>query len=865
VSERSFRELLREYRRAQGLTQQELAERAGVSARSVSDLERGLKLRPHRHTVELLANALGLDPPARRELESSIRRTRGDPGVATESTRQARNNLPHPASSFLGRETEVAQIVSLLTEEGARLLTLTGPGGAGKTRLALRAAVELLTPFSDGVFFVNLSPITDAALVPSSIARAVGVMESAGVSLEEALEVHLADSQLLLVLDNFEQVLGASPLISRLLAACGLLKVLVTSRRVLHLSGEFEMVVPPLSLPERSRREETTSLAAYEAVALFEQRARASRLDFRLSSENGPAVAEICTRLDGLPLAIELAAVHVRTLRPQAILSRLSHRLDMLRHGPVDVPERHRALRATMDWSYELLEEPQRRLFARLAIFGGGFTVEAAEAICCLEDDGRLDMLQGIEELRDNSLLQVEPAERGQTRYALLETIREYAAERLHASGEEPEIAARHTAWFRELAGAAGRAIRRSRDPAMLEVLEAEQHNIRLALERAVGSGDIETAGAVAAAIAPFWRIRGHYREGERWLGAVLASDSSIGSETKALVLLGASEIAFARGDYARARATGEKALAMFRELGDLWGAAEALNRLGLTAWEQGDPDAAVRLHEESLQLREAMNDAAGMGASLGNLGTVAHSRGDLHAAKDYFERSLVVLERTDDALTLAIEQGNLGAILMDLGELDRADRMFLDAQDSFRRLGDTSGEAFVISNRGLLALARDDPREARRHLEAALEACRDLEEPQNVARALYCLADVALYEGDTQRALPLASEALEIFARLDHGQGVTFTLEAVACSLAKASPAVALRLFGASERLREERDITLADTEKRRHERYVRLAGNGLERSRVESLLVDGKVWSRDEAMRMALDTAWEARRRPR
>jgi predicted ATPase len=501
-----------------------------------------------RHLFDLVIEGLPDDFPPIRTLERSGRAT-----------------LPAPRTSFIGRERELEEIGDLLAE--VRLLTLTGPGGTGKTRLALRAAADQVDRVEDGVVFVDLSAVTDAELVPSTIAATMGVGQDVGADIVDSLAGHLRDRETLLLLDNVEQVVESAPVVDRLLNDAPRLRVLATSRVPLHLSGEHEYLVRPLPLPDPERPELET-ITTCESVMLFVERAAAVRRGFRVDEENAPAVAEIARRLDGLPLAIELAASRAKLLSPQALLERLDRRLPLLTGGPRDLPERQRTLRAAIEWSYDLLEAEERGLFARLAAFRGGWTLDAAEAVCApgLE----LDVVDGLGSLVDKSLVRQEQSRQGEVRFRMLETIHEFAAERLAASGEEDEIRRRHAEHVRELAEEAEPHLMGEGQFRWLERLEREHDNLRAALDWAEAAGDAETALRTAAAIWRFWQLHGHLAEGRARLERILALPGSAARSAPRARALGAlGGIAYWQGDYAAIESLYEEAVDIGREVGD--------------------------------------------------------------------------------------------------------------------------------------------------------------------------------------------------------------------------------------------------------------------------------------------------------
>src|SRR5688572_13755648 len=434
-----------------------------------------------------------------------------------------RNNLPLQPTPLVGREKEVSEVCDLVRGEETRLLTLTGPGGIGKTRLALQAAADLLEDFPDGTYLMLLATLTEAELFLPAVAETLGVRETGEQPLDESLKDYLHERRLLLVLDNFEQVLEAAPTVTELLAVAPGLKVLATSRAPLGLYGEHVYPVPPLTLPDLKRPPPLERLTQYEAVGLFLERARALKPDFEVTNESAPAVAEICVRLDGLPLAIELAAARIKMLPPKAILQRLTSRLKLLTGGARDLPERQRTLRATIEWSHALLDEGEQLLFGRLAVFAGGRALEAIEAICDAEGDLPVDAFEGVSSLVDKSLLGQEEGPNGEPRFVMLETIHEFAREKLQGSGEAEQIKRVHAEYFLTLAEEAFPELRGPDQLEWLERLEAEHDNIRTALSWALEGKEVEVALRLGGALSWFWSMRGYYGEGRRWLEEALA------------------------------------------------------------------------------------------------------------------------------------------------------------------------------------------------------------------------------------------------------------------------------------------------------------------------------------------------------
>jgi predicted ATPase len=582
----------------------------------------------------------------------------------------------------------------MLTSE-VRLLTLTGPPGTGKTRLALQAAAQLLRDrdFEDGVFFVNLAPITDPTLVISEIAQTLGVGESAGKSMLEGLEAYLKARQLLLVLDNFEQVAEAAPVVAELLMTAPGVKLLVSSRVPLHVRGEKEVAVSPLHLPDLQHLPPAASLSRYEAVRLFTERATDVNADFELSEDSAYAVAHVCTRLDGLPLAIELAAARVKVLSPEAILARLESRLELLTIGPRDLPARQRTLRSAIEWSYDLLDENEKMLFSRLGIFQGGRSLEAIEAVCnpegMMPQMTGMSVLDGVSSLVDKGLLRPEEGTGGDPRFVMLETIHEFAREKLRESGKAEELARRHALYFMRLAEEAEPYLTGKQQLKWLNRLDDERDNIRAALRWARsddGSGDIfgvEVGLRLCGAIWRFWSVRGYFSEGREQLRTLLADPRASADELrayKAKALNGMSKLAFRQGDTAFAHALDEESLAIHRELGDRPGIALTLLHLGNLTIRQGDLDSARRLYEESLAVYRELEDRWGIGASLGNLGIVAFLHGDYTSARMQYEEALANDREEGNANGMAFGQLNLGNLALKQGDFASAHANFRES-----------------------------------------------------------------------------------------------------------------------------------------------------------------------------------------
>jgi predicted ATPase/class 3 adenylate cyclase len=657
-----------------GLVQHELPAGASLRDLGVHRL-RGIVDPERLH--ELVIEGLPADFPAPRTLDARP------------------SNLPLQLTSFVGREEETAEVERLLGH--TRLLTLTGPGGSGKTRLALRVAADLLPQYRDGSCFVDLSPETDPALVPAAVAKALGVPEAAGRPILDGVKDHLRHRELLQVVDNFEQVVEAGPVIEELLTAAPKLRTIVTSRVVLSLRGEQEYPVPPLDVPDAERLpSDLSALGEVEAVRLFTERALSVWPGFRLTDENAPAVAEITARLDGLPLAIELAATRTKVLTPQQMLPRLQQRLSILTSGSRTLPERQRTLRAAIAWSYDLLEDAHRRLFGRLSVFTGGWTLEAAEVVCDPEGLG-LDALDGLASLVDQSLVHRTEPPGCPSRFTMLETIREFGQEQLAATGDLEPVRGRHAEHFLGLAVAAEPHLSADDQGQWLDRCDREHANLRAALRWAIQTGQAGPAQAAAGALWRFWQQRGHLAEGRRWLQEVLAMPSGQGpTATRAKALTGAGGIAW-WSDQAAARGFYEEALAIERELGDPARLAEALYNQAFAVAAEQNLNLAARLLDESLDLFRQAGDEPGVARVLVMLVVPDAMAGAWDRVIARIEEVVAIWRRMGNRLQLAFDLVWLAFAYGRAGRRELARSTALEALELFREVDNATGIALAF------------------------------------------------------------------------------------------------------------------------------------------------------------------------
>ncbi len=735
-----FGDLLRRSRTESGLTQEALAERAAISARTVSDIERGLRSAVYRDTAKRLADALALEGPHREVFERAARRGAARaPGKPTEIS-AVRSGLPLPLTKLLGRVDDLRAIVAALGSREIRVLTIVGPGGIGKTRLAIEAANQAWADFADGAFFVSLAVTRDPGLVPSLIARELR-LTAVRKPMPEALRDYLREREVLLVLDTFEHLLTAAAFVAELAVACPRLTFLVTSRAPLRVRGEHEVQLAPLAVPDRSER--VPDLDAYPATALFLERAHAVKPDLVLGEKQRAAIAQICRRLDGLPLALELAAVRLRHLPLATLQEQLDHRLNVLVGGPRDLPARHQAMRETIGWSYDLLQPAEQQRFRQLSVFAGGWTLTAAESIAADGGDGGL--LPDLSVLIDNNLVTVDEKADDEPRWGMLDVIREFAGEQAKANGEATELARRHAIVFAELAEAAEPELGRSKQESWYRRLQAEQDNLRAAIAWSLEDEEPTLAQRIAGALWLFWRRHGDYTEARLWLDRALAADE--GSAP-------ASASGPSSGD--RSVPAGDSPFRRKVLWGDAW-----------ISYYQGDYAHAGRLGDELLQLAESDDDQVGIRNGLTVRGIVAMAEQRFSDALAPLEEAVRICREVCSPWLLATSLLVLGQATLHGLDLTRSRRLLEEALRGYRDLGDKLFVARTTGYLGYVALLRGDLPAAGRLFRASLRRFQERGERFGIAEELQAISVLSAAQGRDGRAGELAGAAHAVWASM--------------------------------------------------------------------------------------------------
>lgn len=766
------------------------------------------------------------------------------------------HNLPIQVTSFVGRAHEIADVKRLLT--ATPLLTITGSGGAGKSRLALQAAGEMLAAFPDGVWLAELAPLSDPSLLPHTVAQALGVREEPGRTVLETVVAFMRPRSLLLVLDNCEHVISASAhLVDTLVRGCPAVRIVATTREPLGIAGERTYRIPPLSLPEAGLQDPSEVLAQSEAVQLFVERALAVDPGFAMTARTAASVTQICRRLDGIPLAIELAAARMRVVSAEQIAGRLDDCFHLLTGGGRTSLRRHQTLRAAIDWSHDLLSDQERALLRRASVFAGGFGLDAAEGICAGGGIAAGEILDLLTRLVDKSLILAEVPS-GEARFRIQETVRRYGRERLLDSGEQNEFLIRHRDWYLALAEQAEPELQGPQQKRWIRRLEVEHDNLRDALGFSLEGRSDEEALRLAASLWWFWHIRGYLSEGRTWLLKALAASPEAASRARARALYGAGFLAWRQGEFPQALALGRESLDASRALGDRLGMGSAISLLEQVARAQGDHEQAAALTEQSLAMFRQMGDGWGIATSLVILGNAARFRGNYARARDALEESLDVYRKLDDTSGIAAALLFLGLVARDQGDYARAEEAGRESLRLNRELGDTSRVAFSLHSLGLVARDRNDYAQAETLFQESLALFREFEDTWGITTALVSLGVTARLRGDNIRASDLLQESLRLRRDLGDKAGIAECLEALAAVAAgRLDPHRAARLLGAGEALRASIGAPLPPVHQADCERTAAGARKRLGRTAFEAERAAGRTMDAGAAIEDALAVA--------
>ena len=817
---------------------------AAVSLRDLGNV-RLKDLATPEHVYQVVHPRLRQDFPVLRSLEATP------------------NNLLQQTTSFIGREKELVELKRLLARN--RLLTLTGSGGCGKTRLSLHVAADSLEHFPDGAWLIEFAPLSDPSLVAQAVATVLGLKEARGKPIGQTLIEYLKDKRLLLLLDNCEHLLDScAKLAEALVRQCPHLTILASSREPLGIGGEQAFRVPSLSLPDLKQAQSPNAVAAFESVQLFTDRAILARPDFQVTRENASSLASICYRLDGIPLAIELAAARVRSLPLEVINNKLDERFRLLTSGSRTALPRQQTLRSLIDWSYDLLHEREKRVLQRLSVFAGGWTLTAAERVCTGSGVEAQEVVDVLTSLVDKSLVIAEQNEQNY-RYRLLETVRQYAREELLKSGDGETVRERHRDYFLALAEDAEAQIRGPQQADWLQRLEQEYENLRAGLEWGFGKAGPKGSLRLCGSLQRFWITRGHFAEGRELCERVLrmAGTEELPQE-RTKVLHGAGLLAYHQSDIPTAAARLEECLTIARQLGNQQRIATLLGDLGLVAYEQGDFTSCRARHEESLAIMRELGNQSGIGAALNNLAGVAHQQGDFGGARRLLEQSLSIKRQLGDRERIANSLGNLANVALSQGDLAAAGALYAECLEIMRELGNRAYIATTLDGLGRVAYFYGDYPRARKLSEESLAIMRELQHGNGIADSLYTLASVAVEQGDYLTAREMFQEGLAIRRQRGERGGTVASLAGFAAMAAARGDLLrAARIWGVTECLRTEVGSPMSPNDRRDHDRRVAAARTALgDEAAFDRAWQVGRALTLEQAIELALDDRFGAHR---
>ena len=759
------------------------------------------------------------------------------------------NNLPIQLTSFIGREKEMKDVKYNLKLN--RLLTLTGTGGAGKSRLSLQTGADLIDDFANGVWFVELAAVNDPEFLTAAIINSLGIKEELKKTPEETLTDHLRDKEILIILDNCEHLINAcADLTERLLSSCPKLKIIATSRESLNCSGEQIFKIPALSHPDPNSKDTPEQLTQYESVRLFIERALSVNPKFRVNNENAPALADVCSRLDGIPLAIELAAARIKTLSIEKIFERLDDRFNLLTGGKRTALPRQQTLRALIDWSYDLLTESEKIIWSRLSVFSGGWTLEAAEEICSDNTIKKNDIIDHLSELVEKSIIIYNESKE---RYNILETIKQYGREKLEY---ENEIFQRHLDYYLYLAQRAEPELNRSDAKLWLDKLEADHNNFIISIEWSLSNENKEKGAVIATAFEQFWKIRGHYSTGIRLYENILQNQGELSKAIKGKLLLRIGVFKFQQGDYEQTKIYCEESLSIGKEIGDKKVIAGSKNTLGNIASDQGNYEEAKKYFEESLDTKIEIGDKSGIAITLHNLGLLAFVKGDYEQAKKFNEDSLAIRKEIGDKHGISFSLQNLGHLALEKGYHEQAKKYFEESLCIRKEIGDKNGIAYSFNYLGNLANYGGDKELAKKYYEDSLKIFKEIGDKRGIADSHHSQGNLASEKGDYALAKNFFEEEMAIRKEIGDKNGISELMIYFGSILANQRDfELAVKLLSTSEKIIELIEGVLDKSSRLIKDETIAKLHEHLSKKEFNKYWEEGKKLTLDEAVALALN----------